>query len=72
MDRYGKAIAAAAVPVFLALILWAVTGTLNEPELATALSGLLAALIVYFVPNTHEPVSPARKRSPRAEKGEPR
>jgi hypothetical protein len=51
VQRYQKAIAAAAVPVFSALLLWISSGELNTSEFALALSGLFAALVVYVVPN---------------------
>ena len=51
MNQSRKAVAAAAVPVIAALSMWAATGTLNAPELSTALSGLLTAALVYLVPN---------------------
>ncbi len=54
MKSKRKAIAAAAVPLAVALILWRMTGTLNAPEFALALTGLLNAVAVYEVPNAEE------------------
>ncbi len=56
----AKAVVAAAVPLLAALILWAATGTLDETELSVGLTGLLTALLVYFVPNTPGPEDPPR------------
>ncbi len=52
LDKAAKAIVAAAVPVVGALLLWASTGTLDETEFSVGATGLLTALIVYFVPNS--------------------
>ena len=54
MKGYRKAVVAALIPVVVALILWAMTGTLNAPEFALALTGLLNAVAVYEVPNAAE------------------
>jgi len=51
LNARRKAIAAGAVPVAVALTMWAITGTLNAPEFALALTGLLNAVAVYEVPN---------------------
>jgi hypothetical protein len=51
LEQYQKAIAAAAVPVAISILMWIQSGTLNAPELSTALAGLFAALVVYAVPN---------------------
>ena len=51
LKQTRKAIAAAALPVVSALILWAATGELNSAELSVGISGLFAALVVYLVPN---------------------
>ena len=71
MERYAKAIAALAVPVFSSLLLWASTGTLNVPELALGLAGLFAGVVVYLVPNNEIPRIRSTK-SIRTEKGEDR
>lgn len=42
------------IPVLVALAMWEVTGTLNAPEFAVALTGLLNAAAVYEVPNGEE------------------
>jgi hypothetical protein len=51
MQNARKSIAAAAVPLIAAAAMWIATGQLNAPEFATALSGLLMAILVYAVPN---------------------
>ena len=38
----------------VAVTMYLVTGTLNAPEFALALTGLLNAVVVYEVPNTEE------------------
>jgi hypothetical protein len=52
---YAKAVVPFLLTVAAVLIQWAVTGELNRPELATALTGGLAALTAFLVPN--EPTS---------------
>jgi len=54
MKGYRKAVVAAAIPVVVGLLMWYATGTLNAPELALALTGLLNAVAVYEVPNAPE------------------
>lgn len=54
MKGYRKAVVAATIPVIVALILWAMTGTLNAPEFALALTGLLNAVAVYETPNAQD------------------
>jgi hypothetical protein len=51
MNKARKALVAAAVPVMGALISWASTGELNQAEFAVALSGLITAALVWYVPN---------------------
>lgn len=51
LKQARKALAAAALPVVSALVMWASTGTLDTTEFSVGISGLLAALIVYLVPN---------------------
>lgn len=51
MKTRRKATAAATGPLSVALTMWAITGTLNAPELALALTGLLNAVVVYETPN---------------------
>ena len=54
MKAYRKAVVAAAIPAIVAVIMYLVTGTLNAPEFALALTGLLNAVAVYEVPNAPE------------------
>ena len=54
MKTRRKAIAAGAVPVAVGLTMWAITGTLNAPEFALGLTGLLNAAVVYETPNAEE------------------
>ena len=54
LKQARKAIAAAALPVISALVMWASTGALDTTELSVGISGLLAALVVYYVPNANE------------------
>lgn len=58
MKHARKAIAAAATPVVLSLVSWAVTGELNTQEFSIALAGLVAAVVVYAIPN-----APAERRA---------
>lgn len=51
LNKAAKAIVAAAVPLIASLMLWLSTGTLDETELSVGMTGLLTALMVYFVPN---------------------
>ena len=51
MKAYRKAVVAAAIPVVVAVTMYLVTATLNAPEFALALTGLLNALAVYEVSN---------------------
>lgn len=51
MKGYRKAVVAAAVPLAVSAVMWAITGTLNAPEFALALTGLLNAAAVYETPN---------------------
>jgi|GEM_PF-1935942 len=52
LGKAAKAIVAAAVPLVGALLLWAQTGALDETEFSVGLTGLLTAMLVYFVPNS--------------------
>ncbi|MGH3085974.1 MAG: peptidoglycan recognition protein family protein [Rubrobacteraceae bacterium] len=52
LSKAAKAIVAAAVPLVSAFMLWVQTGTLSETEFSVAATGLLTALLVYFVPNS--------------------
>ena len=51
MQTYRKAVLAAVIPVLVALVMWRLSGELNAPEFALALTGLLNAVAVYEVPN---------------------
>ncbi len=52
LSKAAKAIVAAVVPLVGALLLWAQTGTLDATEFSVGLTGLLTAMLVYFVPNS--------------------
>jgi VIT1/CCC1 family predicted Fe2+/Mn2+ transporter len=52
MSAYAKAIVPAVATILAVAIQWAVTGEFDRAELATALTGLLAAVVTYVVPNT--------------------
>ncbi len=51
MDAYTKAILAAAVPVIAAVGSFIATGTVNAPELALAITGLVTAALVALFRN---------------------
>jgi L-lactate permease len=51
IGRISKTIAAAAVPLVSIGIQYALTREFNGPEMATAISGLLTAILVYFAFN---------------------
>lgn len=53
---YLKAIVPAVGTVLAVGIQWIATGTFTHAELATALTGLLAATLTYLVPNGPAPV----------------
>jgi hypothetical protein len=56
---FAKAFYPAFAAVLVALVSWASTGQLSETELAVAVTGLLFAVVAYFVHN--ERLDPARK-----------
>ncbi len=62
LSTAAKAVVAAVIPLVAALLLWASSGTLDETELSVALTGLLTAVLVYFVPNTPGPEFPENAR----------
>lgn len=51
MKTYRKSIAAAAVPLIVSAVMWGLTGSLNEPEFALALTGFLTSVAVFGTPN---------------------
>lgn len=54
--RYAeKALLPAVGTVLLVLVEWGKTGVFNQQELATAVTGLIAAGVIYLVPNTEVP-----------------
>lgn len=59
MGRFAKAIAPAVVTVLAVGIQWVASGAFDRVELATALTGLLAAAVAFWVPN--EPTNSARR-----------
>ena len=61
MNSYVKAILAAAIPLIAALGSWINTGTLNAPEVALAVTGLVTAVLVYFFRNQPSGVLSALK-----------
>lgn len=52
---FAKAIVPAAGTVAALGIEWLATGAFDRAELATALTGLLSAVVVYLVPNAPPP-----------------
>lgn len=54
MKSYRKSVVAGAVPLAVAVAMWGLTGTLNAPEFALALTGFLNAAAVYETPNAPE------------------
>jgi len=52
---YLKAVAPAVGTLLAVGIQWAVTGEFGRAELATALTGLMAATLTYLVPNKETP-----------------
>jgi hypothetical protein len=61
MNSYVKAILAAAIPLIAAVGAWINTGTLNAPEVALAVTGLVTAVLVYFFRNRPSGVLSAMK-----------
>ena len=61
MNSYVKAILAAAIPLIAAAGAWINTGTLNAPEVALAVTGLVTAILVYFLRNQPSGVLSAMK-----------
>lgn len=51
LSAYLKAIVPALGTVIAVVAQWVVTGTFDRPELATAITGILAAAVTYLVPN---------------------
>jgi len=51
MNRYLKAVLAAAIPLAAAINSWITTGNLNANEIALGLTGVVAAILVYFFRN---------------------
>jgi hypothetical protein len=51
LKPYAKAAAPFVLSLVAVAVQWAVTGTYDEAELATQLTGLLAALVTFAVPN---------------------
>jgi hypothetical protein len=49
-----KPVVAAAIPLLTALGSWITTGTLNAPELALAITGLVTAIVVLLLRNRPE------------------
>lgn len=60
MQDKRKAIIAAVLPLVAAVAMYLATGDVDVEEISLAVSGLVAALLVYFVPNA--PRSPKRRR----------
>lgn len=55
MNAYLKAIVPAVGTVLAVLVQWLASGQFGRAELATALTGLIAASVIYFVPNAPKP-----------------
>jgi hypothetical protein len=51
VSMYMKAILAAAIPIISAIGSWIITGTIDAPELALALTGLVTAILVAIFRN---------------------
>lgn len=51
IKSYRKSVVAGAVPLVVAFAMWRLTGNLNTPEFALALTGFLNAVAVYETPN---------------------
>lgn len=51
MSRFAKAIAPAVGTVIAVALQWVITGEFDRAELVTALTGLSAAVLSYWVPN---------------------
>lgn len=49
---YAKAVYPFLLTIVAVLGQWAITGELNRPELVTAITGALSALVTLTVPNT--------------------
>lgn len=62
MSRFAKAIVPAVATVLGVGVQWVATGTFDRPELATALTGLVAAVLAYLVPNAPEQKKPRIRR----------
>lgn len=52
LSPYSKSIAALIAAAAAALTQWVSTGTFDAAELATAITGIITAALVYRVPNT--------------------
>jgi hypothetical protein len=61
MNIYMKPIIAAAIPLLAALSSWISTGTFKAPELALAITGVVTAIVVYFLRNQRTGVLSAAK-----------
>jgi hypothetical protein len=55
MSRFAKALAPAAGTVLAVAVQWGVTGSFDRAELVTALTGLSAAAITFWIPNAPPP-----------------
>lgn len=57
IQPFLKAVAPAVLTVLAVLIDWAINGSFNKQTLTIAITGLAAAIVTYFVPNT-QPLVP--------------
>lgn len=53
-DVSPKVVAVAVVTVLAVVVQWIVTGELNQPELASGLTGLISAVLAYTTTDTRE------------------
>lgn len=52
MSAFAKALVPAVTTLVAVILQWAVSGTLDQPELLTAIVGVVTSVLTYLVPNT--------------------